>query len=71
MGQTGVIKLEILCLWLLSPLLLLLELLNVFGGHRKPYIGSVESQSDLPPCSPYRLNWANKITDLVFLMYNV
>ena len=52
MGQTGVIKLEILCLWLLSPLLLLLELLNVFRGHRKPYIGSVESQSDLPPLLP-------------------
>ena len=49
MGQTGVIKLQILCFWLLSLFLLLLEVLNVLGGHRKPYTESLERQSNLPP----------------------
>ena len=38
MGQTGVIK---------SPLLLILELLNVLAGNSKPYTGSLESWSGL------------------------
>ena len=36
MGHTGVIKLQILCFWLLPTLLLLLEFLNVWeaiGNH--------------------------------------
>ena len=34
-GESGVIKLLIFCLWLSSCLLLLLELLNMLGGYRK------------------------------------
>ena len=49
MGQSGVIKRQILWFWLLSPLLLLLELLKVSGGHRRPYTGNLESWSDLRP----------------------
>ena len=37
--QTGTIKSQILCFGLLYPLLLLLEILGVLGGHRKPHTG--------------------------------
>ena len=48
MGQTGVIKLQILCFWLLSCLLLL-EVVNVLGGHGKSYAGILESLLYLLP----------------------
>ena len=34
-GWSAPTGLAILCFWLLSPILLLLEVLNVLGGHRK------------------------------------
>ena len=36
-------------IWLSSPLLLRLEVLNVLGSNRKPYAASLENHSDLPP----------------------
>ena len=48
MGPVGVIKSQILSVWLLTLLLLLLGLLNVLGSNRKPYAGSLESFSELP-----------------------
>ena len=30
---------------------------------------SLDSQSDLPPTSPYGANWGNKIADFVFFPY--
>ena len=47
--------------WLLSPLLWLSQLLNVFGGNRKPYTGSLESTSDLHVGPPFGPNWGHKI----------
>ena len=41
MGQTGVVKLHILCLWLLSPLLMLLEVLNVNFQICGKYLGLI------------------------------
>ena len=35
----------------------------------KPYVKSLDSQSDLPPTPPYGSNWGNKIADFVFLPY--
>ena len=43
---------KITVFWLLSPLLLHLELSNVLRGHRNPYTASLESWSDLPPPPP-------------------
>ena len=65
-SQTGVIISQFLCFGLLSPFLLLLELLIVLGGHRKPYSGYLKSQSDLPPGPPYGSNWDHKITDFLY-----
>ena len=36
-------------------------------GIGKPYVKSQDSQSDLPPTSPYGPNWGHKIDDFVFL----
>ena len=44
MGQTGVIKSQIVCIRPLSPLLLLLEVLNVLGGNEKPFAGCPETR---------------------------
>ena len=35
---------------------------NILGGPRKPYTGSLERQSDLPPAPlhPYESNWGKK-----------
>ena len=38
-------------------------------GIGKPYVKSLDSQSDLPPDPPYGLNWGHKIADFVFLPY--
>ena len=65
MGQTLGIKLQILYFGLLSPSLLLLELLNVLGGHRNNIQGCLERSSDLPP-PPYGSDWGHKIADFVF-----
>ena len=46
-----------------------LEVLNVLGGHRKPYTGSLKSRSNLPPGDPYGSNWDHKITYFVFLAF--
>ena len=48
MGQTGVIKMLILCFCLISLLFLLLEIYNVFRGIGKPYVKSLDRWSDLP-----------------------
>ena len=48
----------------MSVSLLLLELLNVWAGHRKQYSGTLESQSDLPPS-----HLGHKIVDFMFLAY--
>ena len=45
-GSDWVIKSQILCLWPLSPLELLLKLLNELGSNRKPYAQRLESRSD-------------------------
>ena len=66
MGESRVIKSQVLCFSFLSPLLLLLEVLNVLGDSRKPHAGSLESRSDLPPDPLYGTNWGYKITDFVF-----
>ena len=52
MGQIAVIKSQILGFWLLSPLLLHLELLNVLRGNGKPYEGSLEGRADIYRRSP-------------------
>ena len=49
--NTPYFLLLVLCFWFLS-LLLLLNLLNVVGGHRKPCTGSLESRSDFAPPHP-------------------
>ena len=46
MDQTGVMKSHILCFWLLSPLLLFLQPLNILGGNRKSFQWNLESLSD-------------------------
>ena len=67
MGQTGVIKSQILWFFkILSLLLLLLAVLNVLGVHRKPYAGILQRRSDLP-LSPYGSHWGHIITDFVFI----
>ena len=66
MGQTAVIKLQILCFWLLSPLVLLLELLNIFGGNRKPYAGSPQRAGQIYPLAPLM---GHKIVEFRFLAF--
>ena len=65
-------KLQIWYFWFLSPLVLLLDLLNVLGGNRKPYSGSLEDWSHLPPVSPYGSNQGQKcvwlLTSLLLLL---
>ena len=46
-----------------------LKVLNVLGGHRKPYTGSLQNRSNLPPGHPYGSNWDHKITYFVFLSF--
>ena len=50
MGQTGVIKSQILCFFAYISLLLILQLSNVLVGNRKLYAGSLEI------CQIYPLN---------------
>ena len=55
MAQTLIIKLQITCIWLLSPLILVLQLLNALRGNRQAF--------------PYGLNWDHKSEILCFLLY--
>ena len=38
-------------------------------GIGKPYVKSLDSESDLPPTSPHGSNWSHKIVNFVFLPY--
>ena len=38
-------------------------------GIGKPYVKTLDSQSDLPPPPPHGLNWCHKVANLVFLLF--
>ena len=59
---------KIFSFWHLSPLLLLLEILNVLGGNRRPYTGSLDSQSNLPLAPPHGLNLGHIISAFFFFL---
>ena len=57
--------------WLYLFLLLLLELLNILGGNRKPFAEILERQLDLSPALPMGQTGVIKSQILRFLLFFV